>query len=1053
MMDGPEDQPMPDMFPGLFADSPGPRVYYLPPGVDFAAEMARGLAERLRAAPPAAMARIRVVANARRTARAIETALEARSDALWLPRFGLIADAGEDMTAASLPPAADPLRRRLALLRLVEALLERAPDFGPLSAAPALSQSLAALLDDLQGAGKGADDLRGLDVEDHAEHWRRTQIFLSILTEAWPQWLARDGDGAGGAALDPQARRLMAAMGMEALWASAPPATPVIAAGSTGSTPATAAALAAIARAPLGAVVLPGLDPEIADDVRERLAMDNRRASPEHPQAGLHALIDRIGARWQDIRPWTDAAPPAPARLRLLSEALRPAPVTDRWRAAAPALRARVGAATDDLTLLEAASDREEAAAIALLLAEAARGTGTAALITPDRTLARRVTAELGRWNLLPDDSAGTPLSLTPPGVLLGLLADAMGRPMTAARLSALMRHPLVGGDGVRRRNHLRALRLVERAALRGGAPEVNWDRLAPAIIAAQTRRDRPEAAAETSAALLWLAALRAALGPLSAPPLGLGATAALHLRAAEAISAALPGTDAGGALDSAPPLGNVPEATAPPNPTPPNPTLPIWRKGAGEDARAFMDALIAAAPAHDDAAHAPDRPQSAYAALFAGLAAERDARAEAARPHDRIAILGPLEARAMRADLTILGGLNEGLWPGLPDPDPWMTRDMRKTLGLAPPEARIGLSAHDFLLAANAPRAVLSRSRKSGGSPTVASRWLIRLANLLTGVDEASITAMRARGDAVIARASALDALPPTAPAPRPDPRPPVTARPRELPVTAVETLIRDPYAVYARYVLRLRALEPIGRAPDARDMGNALHAAMEAFAHAADGIGPNIPALRAALLDATRATLDAKVPSAALRRLWMKRIERAADWFATTEAARRAHAPRILPEARGQRRLNAPGGPFTLTARADRIDLRADGTIAIYDYKTGAPPTKPQQKAFAKQLTLSADIARAGGFANVPGAQVAEIAYLGLTGSGTGGKTEPVDGDPGSLDEAWHDLITLISAYDAADQPYPARTRPKHLKYSGDYDHLSRFGEWGDTGEEDDA
>ena len=746
---------MPDMFPGLFADAPGPRVYYLPPGVDFAAELARGLADRLRGAPPAA----------------IETALEAREGALWLPRFGLIADAGEDLGAASLPPAADPLRRRLALLRLVEALLERAPDFGPLSAAPALAQSLAALLDDLQGAGKGAEDLRGLDVEDHAEHWRRTQIFLSILTEAWPQWLARDGDGAGGPALDPQARRLLAAMGLEATWADAPPAMPVIAAGSTGSTPATAAALAAIARAPMGAVVLPGLDPGIADDVRDRLAMDDRRASPEHPQAGLHALIDRIGARWEDIRPWTDATPPAPARLRLLSEAMRPAPVTDRWRAAAPALRAEASAATDRVTLLEAATDREEAAAIALLLAEAARGTGTAALITPDRTLARRVTAELGRWNLLPDDSAGAPLTLTPPGVLLGLLADGMGRPMTAARLSALARHPLVGGDGARRRNHLRALRLVERAALRGGAPEIDWDRLPPAILAAQARRKRPQA--ETDAALAWLAALRAALAPLSAPPPGLGAAAALHLRAAEAISAPLPGTTPG-ALDAAPGLGDVPEP-----PEPPDPTLPIWRKSAGEDARAFMDALIAAAPAHDDAAHPPERAQSAYAALFAQLAAERDARAEAARPHDRIAILGPLEARAVRADLTVLGGLNEGLWPGLPDPDPWMTRAMRRTLGLAPPEARIGLSAHDFLLAANGPAVVFSRSRKSGGAPTVASRWLIRLANLLTGVDEAAVTAMRARGDALIARAQALDALPPADPAgARRSPRGPASCR-----------------------------------------------------------------------------------------------------------------------------------------------------------------------------------------------------------------------------------------------------------------------------------
>ncbi|MFT7390473.1 MAG: ATP-dependent helicase/nuclease subunit B [Paracoccaceae bacterium] len=1037
---------MTDRWQGLFADHPGPRVYYLPPGVDFAAEIARGLAERVAALPdplPAAMARIRVVANARRTARAIETAFEATGPALWLPRFGLIAEAGED--GADLLPATDPLRRRLALLRLVEALLERAPDFGPLSAAPALAQSLAKLLDDLQGAGKGAEDLSAIDIEDHAAHWRRTQIFLTILTEAWPDWLGRDGDGAGGPALDPQARRLLAAMGLEAAWATTPPANPVIAVGSTGSTDATAAALAAIARAPLGAVVLPGLDRDIADDVRDRLAADDRRASPEHPQAGLHALIDRIGARWEDIRPWTDAAPPAPARLRLLAEAMRPAPVTDRWRAAAPALRATSHAATAEVTWLEAASEREEAAAIALLLAEAATGTGTAALITPDRTLARRVTAELGRWGVLPDDSAGTPLSLTPPGVFLGLLADAMGRPMTAARLAALLRHPLTGGDGDWRRMHLRALRLVERAALRGGAPEIDWDRLPAQVRSAQSRRKRPEG--ETEAALRWLTGLRAALGPLAHPPPGLGAAVALHRSAAEALSAPLPGAEPGGAFDDAP-------GATPPDSQAMAADLPIWRKGAGEDARAFMDALAAAAPAHDDAAGTPDRPQAAYAALFAQLSGERDARSDAARPHDRIAILGPLEARAARADLTILGGLNEGVWPGLPDPDPWMTRAMRKDLGLAPPEARVGLSAHDFLLAANAPQVVLSRARKTEGSPSVASRWLIRLDNLLTGVDEAAVKAMRARGDAVIARARALDLRDPVDPAPRPAPRPPVDARPRELPVTAIETLIRDPYAIYARYILNLRALDPIGAPPDARDMGNALHAAMERFAHLSRAIGPDAPALRDALLDATAQALAEDVPSAALRRLWIKRMERAADWFASAEARRRAHAPLIIAETRGARVLKAPAGPFTLTARADRIDLRGDGTFAVYDYKTGAPPGPKEQKAFAKQLTLTGAVARAGGFEDVAAGDPVEIAYLGLTGAKGGGVERPVISDPETLDEAWANLIALIAAYDRAETPYAARLRPRHIKYAGDYDHLARHGEWGDAGaEEDDA
>lgn len=1045
---------MSDIFPA------GPSVYYLPPGADFPAAFARGLAERLAAHGPLAMPQATVVANARRTARAIEAALEAQGDAVWLPRFGLIANAGTAATPAGMAPAADPLRRRLALLRLVEALLERAPDFGPLSAAPALAQSLGALMDDLYGSGRTPEDLRAADLGDHAKHWERTRQFLQILTAIWPHWLAQEGVS------EPQARRLAGAEGLEAHLAAHPPAGALIGACSTGSTPATAAALAAIARARNGAVVLPGFDPDAPADVIEALSAGERRA-PEHPQAALHALLAIIGIDPDDVQPWTEAAPPSPPRLRLLTESLRPAPVTDRWRAAAPALAALAPEAAEGMTLLEAANEREEAAAIALLLAEAARGEGTAALITPDRNLSRRVTAELRRWGVLPDDSAGQPLALTPPGLLLGLIADGMGRPMTAPRLFAILRHPLTGGDGPRRRNHLRALRMLERAALRGGAPEIPWDRLAPAIEEEQTRRarqirerrgmDEDARAArlarigdETRACLRWLFAVRDAVEELASPPAGLGPAVALHLRAAEILSGALPGTAEGEGLDDAPALLEDSDE-APAAPETPD-LLPIWRKAAGEDALAFMTDLLAAAPAHDEATHAPERPPAAYAALFHGLIGERDARPEAVRPHDRIQILGTLEARAARPDLAILGGLAEGIWPAKPEADPWAPRDLRAQLGLPSPEVRTGLAAHDYLLAANAPRVVLSRSRRRDGAPSVASRWLIRLENLLTGVDEDQIKAMRARGESILTRARALDHRDPVAPADRPAPVPPVSARPRELPVTAIETLIRDPYAVYARYVLNLRRLDPIGRAPDARDMGNALHAVMERFAELAAGLGPDPAPLRAAMLAAAEEVLPDLSPSPALARFWRMRLHRAADWFAAEEADRRGYAPTLIPETKGRRGIHAPGGDFILTARADRIDRRPDGTLALYDYKSGGPPSKSEQKAFAKQLALSAAVARAGGFRAAGKGEIAEAVYLGLTGdAGAGGKSVPAPTAPDELDEEWAHLRELIAAYDAPDQPYPARLRPKHIKYDGDYDHLSRHGEWGEGAGED--
>ncbi|MGG7565795.1 double-strand break repair protein AddB [Rhodovulum sp. DZ06] len=1037
----------------------GPSVFYLPPGADFPAAFAEGLAARAEALGPLALPRATVVANARRTARAIEAAFEARASATWLPRFELIANIGETACPPDLPPGADPLRRRLALLRLVEALLEAAPDFGPLSAAPALATSLARLLDDLQGSARSAEDLAALEMGDHAAHWAQTRRFLEVLTAHWPAWLEDEG------AMDPQARRLAGAEALHAALQAMPPAGLLVGAGSTGSTPATAAALSAIAHAPMGAVVLPGFDPDCPADVAAALA-DPATRPPEHPQAALHALLARIGVAPGAVRPWVEgAAAPCAARLRLVSEAMRPAPVTDRWREAAPVLRPEAIPATEDLALVEAANEREEAATVALLLAEAARGDKTAALITPDRNLARRVTAELRRWGVLPDDSAGMPLTLTPPGLLLGLIADGMGRPMTAPRLFAILRHPLVGGDGDRRPGHLRALRLLERAALRGGGAEVDWDRLAPAMEAEAERKAEKLAArrgwteeakadriaairAQHVAACTWLDAVRGALAPLSAPPPGLGAAAALHMGAAETLSGALPGTAADGPLGDGPALlekGDAPEDRPAEEDAD---LLPIWRKAAGADARAFMEALAAAAPAHDETAGAPSRPMAAYAALWSGLAAERNARAEAQRAHDRIMILGTLEARAVRPDLAILGGLNEGVWPAPPEADPWLTRDARDALGLPKRETRIGLAAHDFLLAVNAPRAVMTRARKTEGSPAVASRWLIRLENLLLGVDEDALKAMRARGDAALARARALDWAAPVPAEPRPAPAPAAEARPRELPVTAIETLIRDPYAVYARYVLNLRALEPIGRAPDARDMGDALHKVMERFAALAAGIGDDAPALRAALLSAADDILPETAPNAALARIWSMRLARTADWFAAEEAGRRRDGvPRIIAETRGARRLHAPHGPFTLTARADRIDLRADGRLGLYDYKSGKPPSPSEQTAFAKQLTLSASIARAGGFKAAGPGEVAEAVYLGLTGDPEkGGAAVRAASDPEQLESEWDRLKTLVAHYDSGAAPYPARLRPKRLGYASDYDHLSRLGEWSD-------
>ena len=953
----------------MLFSTPGPRLFAVPPGADFAMELARGLRARLADAPPEALARVELTLNTRRAARAVTAAFEDQGGAAtFLPRIRTFDDLADDPLAEAAP-AVDPVRRMLTLTRLVAAFLERRPDLGPPAAAPALALALGRLMDEAAREGVALEALDAAAPPEHARHWETTLEFLRIVREVWPAILAEQEGGA----LEAEARRRLAAERQARAWAEAPPAHPVIAAGSTGSRAPTAMILRAVAQAPQGAVVLPGFDPALAAEVWAAIG-------DEHPWAGFRRLLDGLGVSPGDVAWWTDGDAAHAPRRRLIAQALRPAPVTDDWRAALPGLRADIAAASEGLTLLEAPDARREAAAIALALREAVETPGRrAALITPDRGLARRVSAALARWGIEPDDSGGRPLPLTPPGVFLRLVADAAFAPFEAVALLALLKHPLCAA-GPGRGAHLRAVRRYEIAVLRR-RPD-----LASLAACAQ--------AAAADAAFAPLAGAFARLMALQAAPHELAAMAAAHLDCAQAL--------AGDAL---------------------------WDKAAGVAARAAAQGFSVAA-----AVYGPCEAR-AYPPLFAA-ALGGEAREEAFRPDPRVAIWGPLEARMQTADLVILGGLNEGVWPGPPAPDPWLSRPMRARVGLPAPERAMGLGAHDVLSAACGRAVILSRALRSGGAPTTRSRWLERLVTLTRGVDAGALAAMTARGARLLALVDPLERPAASAPPePRPAPQPPVALRPDALSVTQVETLIRDPYAIYAQKVLRLKRLDPVGRAPDARDRGMILHDVMARFATGDAGDLAAALAGAAALLD------DAPLPPA-LRRLWRARLDRLAPTLLREEARRRAlGAPRV--EVKGA--LAASG--FTLTARADRIDLRAGGRAALYDYKTGAIPSDPQIQAFAKQLPLEAAIAQAGGYEGLGAVAVVEMAHVSLGGGKGAGAAKPVKDDPAALAaEAWAGLLRLMAAYARPDTGYPARARPKHIAYASDYDHLARYGEWED-------
>ncbi|MEM9850889.1 MAG: double-strand break repair protein AddB [Pseudomonadota bacterium] len=969
----------------LFKPTDKPRVFALPLGRDFAGALAAGLLARAKDQPPDVLARTEIIVNTGRMARAVSRAItEAGPGPLLLPRVRVITDLDTHPALPEpLPPPVPPLRRQLVLAQTVGALLRAKATTAPMAARFDLAASLAALLDEMQGEGVAPARLDVVDVGQHAAYWAQSQAFLRIIGAHW--------DATPGT--DPQDRLRLAADRLVAHWQATPPPGPVIVAGSTGSRGATAGLMAAVARLPQGAVVLPGWDGAQPAAIWDGMAGQ----SLDHHQSTIRAVCARMGVDPGVLPVWDDG-PRTGDRGRLVSLALRPAPFTDQWLTEGPSLADALDKATAGIALQEADTDREEAVAIAFALREAAQMGQTAVLITPDRTLARRVTAALSRWGITPDDSAGRPLAQAPPGVFLRLVAATLGRPLTPLRLVELLKHPLAA-SGLESGDARLALRRYEASVLRGGAPTVDLD----ALCAWAKARDLGA----------WATWLHGALLPVIAANRGTAADfLAAHRRAAEALARG-------------------------PNPADPERAGGLWDQQAGRAARVVLDDLTA------EAAHADVTNPADYRALFDTVIGARNLPQTTAS-HPGIAIWGTLEARMAQADLVVLGALTDSVWPGAEPPDPWLNRAMRATLGLPPPERVTGLSAHDFAQAVSAPRVILSRPLRSGDAPTVASRWTQRLTNLLAGLGPqgvAALDAMRRRGADRVAQARAWDrrAIYAT-PAPRPAPAPPVAARFNTISVTQVERLIRDPYAIYARKTLKLKPLDPFGREPDPMSRGNLLHKVMERFVDAYPSEVP--PDARAHLIAIAEAEL-AGLPWAAAARLWRARLLRIADWLVDRERSARADALPLVQEKKGSRVVGDTG--VTLVGTADRIDLTPDGGLVVLDYKSGTLPTKRQVEHFTKQLPLEAAIAVAGGFEGVEGTPT-RLEYVGLSGPGMSleGRYLGFDTDQAETAETWARFCALIAQYRRAESGFLSRRAVEDMGWGGDYDHLARFGEW---------
>jgi len=1013
-----------------------PRLFSIPPGAPFLPTFVRALMEgclieEFDARDPLALAATTIYVPTRRAARVLRSVFAELSPAAatFLPLIRPLGDADDELFLFSpagtdeltLPSPIATTERLLLLARLIRPWREKLPDhirnlFGheeitiPANTADAiwLGRDLARLMDEIETEEADWSRLKEIAPDMVAEWWQVTLDFLEIVTTGWPQILKERN------LVNPAFWRNQAIRRQAARLAAVSPADPVIAAGSTGSIPATAELIKTIAFLPKGAVILPGLDRDLDETSWE--ALDETETSPSvfgHPQYGLKKLLRTIGALRSSIKHLGEVSSARRQREALVAQAFRPVATTDAW---SKIDRMLPDAASVSMALIETPGEREEALAIAVALRTAIEKKGkTAALVTSDRNLARRVAGELKRFGLSGDDSGGGPLSESEPATLIRLLLACIFTPGDPVALLSLLKHPLTR-LGQKRAEFRSRVEQFELFALRGGTGRISLGS-ADSFVAERLKKlaDQDSRISEKiNAAVIqdttWLGQqLTAAAAPLHAFSL-----ASTPVSVAEAVTATVEtfenfGRDENCSLKQ------------------------LYAREAGQSLMQFLRVLVA------DRSGLEFRPQEwpeVFMALIAGETVQQQHGG-----HPRLYIWGALEARLQTVDTIVIGGLNEGVWPATTRNDPFMSRTMKTAVALEPPERRTGLAAHDFQMALGMEHVILSRSLRLDNTPSVPARWLQRLETVL---GPENVATMRARGHIYSGWAQKLDEAADVPFIGRPCPAPALSQRPRRFSVTEIETLRRDPYAIYARKILRLKPLDALIRDPSAAERGILYHAIVAAFT--ASGISPQAPEAYSRLLQIARAEFDRLQLPLDTEAIWWPRFLILAHELLKWEASL-GKRPRLAEIAAGPTIINRTG--VELSGRADRIDFISSHHAEIIDFKTGSTPSvKQAAKLIAPQLALEGALLIRGAFADCGPRTPVDLLYIRLTAKSVvkqqsilkaAGKTAAE-----LAEEAWARLDELVSYYQNPEHGYLSRALPPVVDYEGDYDHLARVWEW---------
>ncbi len=994
--------------------TPLPRVYNIAPGGNFLDVLAKKILEGFPLEPGEvlpALSRWTILLPTRRAARQLGLILLKQSGqkAIRLPRIRPIGDLEDDQLGEAefvteVPNAMSKSGQFFALFSLLKRWCEENPLIAlanEIANSPAqsiaLTNSLLKLVEQFETEEMTFENLWDVYETDLSEHRNAILSLLEIIKTALPKILI-DENLLGSSErrnrlirLEAQRIQLDSSQG------------PIVAAGSTGTIPATRALLKAIAYRPQSAVILPGLDQYLDEPTLLSL-------KPDHPQYALQKLLAELQINRSDV---VELSSGNVERNLLSSEVMRPTQTAHLWREALFSKKNEIMSSMARLHPIEAPDRHIEARTIAIILRNVLETPGqTGALVTPDRDLALRVKIELLRWNIKIEDSAGEPLVNFGLASLLQQILQTVSEGFSPSSLISLFNHAECN-FGLSREEMLKIFRHFEVAVLRNYGVGRGLENIEQAFVSARLgfvnlERVSPLVAKfsdeDWQAMQQMLERILQCLKPLSTESVA-PFQDQLHI------------------------LLNCIHSLA-----------PQCDQGAPENVQ--FSAVINAVELD---AHRLISCNLLTSGLLILNALKNESFRETGRSHPRLAIYGLLEARMMPADVLIMGGLNESKWPAQPDSGAWLNRPMRDVLGLQQPEREIGLAAHDFAQGLGYDKVYLTWSKRVDGSPLVPSRWILRLMAVLKA---AGIEKEVVKDNHWLSLAKAIDEPKTLSPIGKPKPSPPIITRPVRMSITEVEKLIRDPYSIYVKRILRLDPLPPIDRRPDAALRGLLFHIAINEWNQLLSK--STVKNSLDILVQAGRKVFAPFLNESEIANFWWPRFEKMSRFLIEKEAEFETDLIQIHAEINGKYEFNINGIDHTILGRADRIDLLKDGKTRVIDYKTGAPPTSHQVTiGLNPQLTLEAAVLKHGEFQGLTNSITSSLYYV-KVGGGIApvemSSIKPTDGS--TIDELaerhLEGLKTLLSNYQHESQSYLPRVAVLREENKLDYDHLSRFREW---------